>query len=69
MEYDQERIFKHLCALFSGGENHCTTCFFKQVFLLGYTSERSREWTIHYFKARRCDYEKVRPAPPIDGIY
>ena len=31
MEYDQERIFKHLCALFSGGVNHCVTlnrCFY-----------------------------------------
>jgi DNA ligase-4 len=27
MEYDQERIFKHLCALLSGGVNHCMTCF------------------------------------------
>lgn len=23
MEYDQERIFKHLCALFLGGVNYC----------------------------------------------
>ena len=27
MEYDQERIFKHLCALFSGGVSHCMICF------------------------------------------
>jgi DNA ligase-4 len=69
MEYDQERIFKHLCALFSGGGNHCLTSFFQQMFLLGYTSERSREWLVHHFKACRCDYEKVPPASPIDGIY
>ena len=31
MEYDQERIFKHLCVLFSGSVNQCTTknrCFY-----------------------------------------
>jgi hypothetical protein len=38
------------------------------VFLLGYTSERSREWLVPYFKPRRCDYEKVHPAFSIYGV-
>ena len=43
MEYDQERIFKHLCALFLGGVNYCMDFSKKnkQVFLLGHASKRS----------------------------